>query len=89
MRATITGVLRHVESKLDSKGKKFAVVSLEQSSFKGKPYFVDVCTYDLDGREVGKPATFECNVRATAGKTGGAFLNAWEVQKDQREQVRK
>ena len=81
MRATVTGIVRHVETKPDSKGKKFAIFSLEQISSRGKPYFVQVCSYDTDGRAVGEEETFEVNLRANGANGARAFLNAWEVQK--------
>ena len=80
MRATVTGVLRHVDTKTDSKGKKFAIASLEQVSSRGKPYFVQVCTYDIDAREIGNEETFEVTLRASGANGARAFLNAWEVR---------
>ena len=88
MRAIVEGTLRSVQKKVprstntDGSAKKpYAMMRVEQMSDDGVPFFVDVCTYDADGKEIGKKVSVPVNISASGRGGQSAFLNVWEVSR--------
>lgn len=81
MRATVKGMVRHVEKRTINGGDPFIEVSLEQHTDRGKPYFVTVNTHNQKDLVMDKERSFEVNIRGTVSKKSGqVFVNAWEVE---------